>query len=247
MNGATVPGTYCFGTYTVTLRVYGAGWLVGHHQTAPDARVRSSRTYPRPAQCPDRTCSPPTHREHDHRPLQHALRIRNPHLRSRHMRRPNDEVPILIRRRNLPIRQLRRLHIPRRMRITSRRRRSCARLNRSIRLPSRRSYLPTRPTTHRCNCKQSNHPTNHSLHPTPFRRESSAPLRPPRPARPESSRSCEGWMLFQANKFELSSRNTSPLCGRVFLPLPVAAQPEEPLPGRASEDRTRIAGTELQV
>ena len=28
MNGATVPGTYCFGTYTATCRVYGAGWLV---------------------------------------------------------------------------------------------------------------------------------------------------------------------------------------------------------------------------
>ena len=28
MNGAAVPGTYCFGTYTATLRVYGAGWLV---------------------------------------------------------------------------------------------------------------------------------------------------------------------------------------------------------------------------
>ena len=82
------------------------------------------------------------------------------------MRRPNDEVPILIRRRNLPIRQLRRLHIPRRMRITRRRRRSCARLNRSVRLPGRRRCLPTRSTTHRCNCKQPNHPTNHSLHPT---------------------------------------------------------------------------------
>src|SRR5512140_26603 len=28
MNGVTVPGTYCFGTYTATRRVYGAGWLV---------------------------------------------------------------------------------------------------------------------------------------------------------------------------------------------------------------------------
>src|SRR5881394_437487 len=28
MKGTTVPGTYCFGTYTPTLRVYGAGWLV---------------------------------------------------------------------------------------------------------------------------------------------------------------------------------------------------------------------------
>src|SRR5690242_2460061 len=28
MKGAGVPGTYWFGTYTVTRRVYGAGWLV---------------------------------------------------------------------------------------------------------------------------------------------------------------------------------------------------------------------------
>ena len=28
MNGTTVPGTYCCGTYTATRRVYGAGALV---------------------------------------------------------------------------------------------------------------------------------------------------------------------------------------------------------------------------
>src|SRR6185437_14169022 len=82
------------------------------------------------------------HGDLHHPPPQFSPWIRPLHLRRCRMRRPDDKVPILIRRRHLTIRQLLRLHIPRRMRIARRRRRP------HIRLRSRRRRLRTQHRTH---------------------------------------------------------------------------------------------------
>ncbi len=62
------------------------------------------------------------HRELNHRSLGNVVR----HRRSRRLTvsRPNDEIPVHIRRRNRALRQLLRRHIPRTMRIARRRRRA---------------------------------------------------------------------------------------------------------------------------
>ena len=103
MNGAAVPGTYCFGTYTATRARVGRGWLV---VTISLAGSLGSGVPNVPGLARDAGIDLAVrrlHREVEDLSLRHAF-LRG-HLRRGIVRRADDEISIGIRRRHRAVRQ----------------------------------------------------------------------------------------------------------------------------------------------
>ncbi len=73
MNGAIVPGTYCWGTYTATRRVYGAGWLVRHVELCGIGRIGRAERPLLPHDAGIDLAVGGLHREDRDRPVRHTL------------------------------------------------------------------------------------------------------------------------------------------------------------------------------